>query len=215
MISCCKSDNKTPGLFFLGAWVAWLLAVASGYTLLLKYESIPGPLTKAPVIWPSGTSLNLDPNKFTALMFMHPKCGCSRASLNELSKLLSSTKNISVLVIFVRPPGCELDWAKSDIWTSAKNIPGIKTILDDNAQEASIFSAQTSGEMLVYDQAGRLAFSGGITAGRGHEGDNQGLSIVQSITRNELQPCPSAPVFGCPLADNKSPNTEVISECLK
>ena len=39
--------------------------------------------------------------------------------------------------------------------------------------------AITSGQTLLYDTKGHLVFSGGITGGRGHEGDNTGRESIE------------------------------------
>ncbi len=52
---------------------------------------------------------------------------------------------------------------------------------------------------MLYDKDGYLLFSGGITGGRGHEGDNAGRSaIVSLINTNEAEQSETA-VFGCAL----------------
>ncbi len=41
--------------------------------------------------------------------------------------------------------------------------------------------SSTSGQVLLYDPSGRLAFSGGITAARGHVGDNAGSDAIVGL----------------------------------
>ena len=64
----------------------------------------------------------------------------------------------------------------------------------------------TSGQVLLYQPSGRLAFSGGITPARGHSGDNPGSDAVLSLVRREARQADGVPVtcrvFGCPLFDN-------------
>ncbi len=55
---------------------------------------------------------------------------------------------------------------------------------DDDGAEAKRFGAETSGQTLLYDERGTLAFSGGITGSRGHAGDNAGrASLLALINR--------------------------------
>ena len=62
---------------------------------------------------------------------------------------------------------------------------------------------------MLFAADGKLLYTGGITGGRGHEGDNlvretvQKLIYQQSVTDHEL------PVFGCPLLD---PNQTCLSD---
>jgi hypothetical protein len=51
----------------------------------------------------------------------------------------------------------------------------------------------------VYDTTGILEFHGGITDGRGHEGDNDGMLAVLAIGRDEKSPVSKTPVYGCSL----------------
>ena len=66
------------------------------------------------------------------------------------------------------------------------------------------YGAATSGYAVLYAPDGRLAFAGGITAGRGHEGDNAGEdAILDAINSGPAGGCPTRmPVFGCALFDD-------------
>jgi hypothetical protein len=52
---------------------------------------------------------------------------------------------------------------------------------------------------MVYDRSGALRFSGGITDGRGHEGDNAGLFSVLDLVRSGKSAVAATPVYGCSL----------------
>jgi len=80
-------------------------------------------------------------------------------------------------------------------------IPHTQAITDQDAAVARSYSAATSGQTLLYDGKGNLLFSGGITAGRGHEGDNRGQqAVVGLIAGQPTAALPmQTPVFGCPL----------------
>ncbi|MBI3542699.1 MAG: RedB protein, partial [Deltaproteobacteria bacterium] len=51
----------------------------------------------------------------------------------------------------------------------------------------------------AFDGAGKLAFSGGITASRGHLGENAGLAAVVQFVSSGKVPLERARVFGCSL----------------
>ena len=76
------------------------------------------------------------------------------------------------------PSGAPDGWADSDIARDAAAIPGVLTFRDEDGDEARRFGAATSGHVMLYDAAGRLHFSGGITPARGHEGDSLGRDAV-------------------------------------
>jgi hypothetical protein len=60
----------------------------------------------------------------------------------------------------------------------------------------------TSGQAFLYDAWGHLLFSGGITAARGHIGDNMGRRSVASLVSGKPSALTSTPVFGCPLIED-------------
>jgi hypothetical protein len=85
-------------------------------------------------------------------------------------------------------------------------IPGVPSVDDEGGVEAKRFGVATSGHVLLFDRAGRLLFSGGITPARGHEGDSLGRdALIERLagTRTISGPATS-PVFGCPLANPES-----------
>ena len=64
----------------------------------------------------------------------------------------------------------------------------------------SVFShASTSGQTLLFDRDGDLIFSGGITGGRGHSGDNAGRDAIVSLVESGESTLDETPVFGCSL----------------
>jgi hypothetical protein len=78
-------------------------------------------------------------------------------------------------------------------------IPGIRIKDDPDSREALKFGAVTSGEVLLYDERGQLLFKGGITASRGHIGDNMGQRILMEILQGTRSAARTTPVFGCAL----------------
>ena len=78
-------------------------------------------------------------------------------------------------------------------------------MIDDEGAEANRFHAATSGQTLLYDAAGLLLFSGGITGSRGHSGDNAGQAAIVSLVNSRAADLTETSVFGCPLFD---PNSE-------
>jgi hypothetical protein len=178
----------------------WLAGAVGGMGLLWNYSITPGTAGDPPSAWPASSRIPQRPDSLTLIMAVHPQCPCSRASIGELSALMArTTGRLRAWVIFVRPPGFSTDWAKSDLWRSASAIPGVTAVVDDG-REARLFGAATSGQTMVYDGGGRLLFTGGVTAARGHWGDNAGVSAIAALLGD---PAPRAngktPVYGCPL----------------
>jgi hypothetical protein len=88
---------------------------------------------------------------------------------------------------------------QTDLLASAAAIPGVVVVRDDEGVEAGRFRAATSGQTMLYDTAGTLLFSGGITSARGHAGDNAGREAVVSLLTTDEAARKETPVFGCPL----------------
>jgi hypothetical protein len=86
-------------------------------------------------------------------------------------------------------------------------------LTDEKGTEAAKFVAETSGHTLVFDREGTLLFSGGITASRGHAGDNAGESAVLAALRGETMAQLRTPVFGCLLQKRNSATEPIL--CLK
>jgi hypothetical protein len=78
-------------------------------------------------------------------------------------------------------------------------MPGVHVLRDIDGAEARRFQAMTSGQTLLYDAAGRLQFSGGITIAKGHSGDNQGRSSIESLLSDVGSDTRATPVYGCPI----------------
>ena len=182
--------------------LAWLGLVLGGSVLLWRYKSTPGAAGAAPEAWPTDAQTVRAGGIPTLLMFVHPQCPCSRASIGELAVILSREQGkVDAHVVFDWPDGETDDFAATDFWRSAAEIPGVSVELDRGGVEARRFDAETSGQVLLYDEAGHLRFAGGMTNARGHAGDSEGRrAVIASAPRGESGRS-RAPVFGCSLDD--------------
>jgi hypothetical protein len=189
------------GKGWLAFGVAWVLALALGFTLLWKYKMRPGDADGTPAAWPTESRIARHPDRATLVLFAHPECPCTRASLAELARLLARFDDrLTADVVFLRPSDVGTDWDGTDLWRAASAIPGVTTVRDDDGVEAARFRATTSGAAALYDARGRLLFSGGLTSARGHEGESAGLQRISSLLRTGKADRSDAPVFGCSLA---------------
>jgi hypothetical protein len=166
----------------------------------LRYQTAAGDSGIAPRQWPESTQLERDSELDTLVMFAHPHCPCTRASIGEMNRLLARCQGKStVQVWFYKPANSPADWTATDLWRSAASIPGVKVFVDVDGAQALRFGAKTSGSVLLYDTQGRLQFSGGITGGRGHAGDNAGESSLIALLDGKNSHSGQTPVYGCPL----------------
>ena len=187
-------------MILTGAGALWLLIIGAGIAALWNYESTPGAAALTPDLWPAASRLAPAADRATLVMLAHPHCPCTRASIGELARLMTQARGrVTAYVLFVKPRGFSDGWARTDLWESAAAIPGVTPVLDDGGAEAGLFHAATSGQTVLYDAAGNLLFSGGITAARGHAGDNAGRTAVVSLLTSDAAEERGTPVFGCPL----------------
>jgi hypothetical protein len=191
-----RISSRTAAICAIG----WALLVACGFVGLARYKSTSGEMAEAPARWPQGTLLQRVAGRPTLVMFAHPKCACTRASLAELNRL-AAQRSFDTLVVFLSPSGTTADFVQSDLWRTASAIPRARVVRDDAGVEAARFGAGTSGAALLYASDGSLLFRGGITPARGHEGDSFGKERILALLDGRPADRRDAPVFGCQLAD--------------
>lgn len=193
----------------VAAIVLWFVCVLGAFGFVWRYKTAPGPRTVAPERWPHDSSLVLSATKPTLLVFAHPQCPCTRASIAELARLATRLgERAQIQIVLVRPPGTDPGFEDGTIAERAKAIPGARVIVDDGAKEADRFGAQTSGATLLYTSNGALAFSGGLTSARGHEGESPGQERILAVVKGEANPhVETAPTFGCELGQVQTMST--------
>lgn len=179
---------------------AWLGAVVFGQRAMLNYDYAAAAPGTPPLLWPKDSSLPRTQGLATIVVVAHPHCPCTRATIEELARLMAHLQNhATAAVVFVRPRGVSEDWTKTDLWASAARIPGVTAITDTDGVEATRFGAQASGQTMLYSAAGDLQFTGGITASRGHAGDSVGQSAIASLVATGHSSVDHTSVFGCSL----------------
>ena len=190
----------TSRVWIFAAAALWLGGVGAGMWKLAAYDNRPGASANAPAHWPAASRLSRSSDGPTLLFFAHPQCTCTRASLQELAEILArAPKRPKTYVLFLKPSTVDPAWDETDLWQSARSIAGVTALRDDDGTEAQRFSVATSGQTFLYDNAGALAFSGGVTGSRGHAGENAGeLALISLLTNGEAERR-QASVFGCPL----------------
>lgn len=196
---CTTRATRTTIAFAVG--VLWVSVVLLGFYRLTAYELRKSPAIRAPRTWPADSGLPHSASRATLLIFLHPKCPCSRATLDELGRLLYEHPDVEATAVFVRPDDVPEAWEKSELWQEADRIVGLNKHVDEGGREARRFDVTASGQTLIYSPDGHLAFEGGLTASRGHYGQN----AASDAALGALEAAPATPLefptYGCPLLD--------------
>jgi hypothetical protein len=201
-------DAKTPSrgktvrsagtLRWLALGAVWVLAVGAGFAVLSRYSSEAGESGAVPASWPSASRISPQHDRATLVMFAHPQCPCTQASVSELARLMARFDGrLAGYVVFAKPADVAEDWENTSLRRRAAAIAGVSVVSDEGGIEAARFRAFTSGATVLYGPDGRLLFNGGITAARGHEGDSFGMRRISSLLTTGKADRSDAPVFGC------------------
>ncbi|MGI9471426.1 MAG: hypothetical protein ACR2NZ_07845 [Rubripirellula sp.] len=192
----------------------WGIAVVLGLGSLWVYATRAGAAGEIAAAWPSESSETYDSNRPTLILFAHPKCPCTRATIDELAWIMTRCRGrVTCRVLFMQPEAESEAWTQTATWTAAAQISDVEVSVDHANHEATAFGAETSGHAMLYDPSGRLLFEGGITPSRGHRGDNLGCTRIVKLVRNwatavaATEPAElvqSTDVFGCPLSNSSS-----------
>ena len=181
--------------------VEWIALLIAGFGILMHEAYQPVRSTGPAATFPANPAVALDPQQPTLVLFAHPQCPCTTATLDNLDQLRTQANDgLAVTVVFTLPPGVPPGWEKGKLLRMAERMRGIRIVVDRGGSIARAFGVIGSGHVLVYARTGRLLFSGGITPARGHEGDNAGSDAIVELTKGHVPPnVIHEPVFGCTL----------------
>jgi len=172
---------------------------AVGIRQKLRFDYTPGAQGIMPATWPAHSSIRRAANAPTLLVFSHPLCSCTKSTLGELARVLAeSPVHPAVEILFFASSG-NSSKEIPDLWKKASALPYAKVSWDEGGREAARFGARTSGTIYVFGPDGQRIFQGGITASRGHEGDNRGEQALLSALATERPQQHLFRVFGCGL----------------
>ncbi len=180
--------------------VLWGCGLIAGFWKLFLYSQTEGNPARPGVSWPKLSKISHKSHMPTLLVFVHPRCPCSDATIAELDRLMPRLKgHVSVLAVFFKPDHWTIDDVQESLWTKTQSIPGVGLLIDERGGEASLFDARTSGQVMLYDSNDRLIFSGGITPSRGHQGPSAGQDAILNFLDGLPVVRSRAPVYGCSL----------------
>ncbi|HCT45258.1 MAG: hypothetical protein CMJ35_04045 [Phycisphaerae bacterium] len=192
---------------------AWAVACVSVFVLLWSYANVPGAQGMLPVGWTAATELERPDDRAMLLVFAHPKCPCTRATMTAIERLQREVpSSFATRVVFYEPADADASWRQTDLWARANKLVDAKAIADPGGTMTLDAGAVVSGCVALFDRDGQLRFWGGITPSRGHEGESVGLGAIRSVLRGQGAEMTSAPVYGCEIAGACVLSMEVCGE---
>lgn len=174
--------------------VMWLFVpIVAGFLGLGVYERSPGERGVAARVSPDLETRSL-------YVFVHPGCPCTRASIEQLDRILTQVRGVEaeVSLFFFRPKDARHGFAGAAIEERVRSIPGVRIIDDPDGAMARRFGIRTSGHALLIESDGEVLFDGGLTGSRGHAGDNESSAMLRDLLLQRREANEGVrPVFGC------------------
>lgn len=191
----------------------WAILLIAGSYWMISYELTPGKSGSVVSNLPIHPNITRVAGQPTLLIFAHPKCPCTAATVRQLERLQANCGDaVSTTVLFLQPSNQPVEWSQTKLWAAAKRIPNVSVQADFDGQIAKQMQVYTSGTAILFDASGQSVFQGGITASRGHEGDNFGADSILSYVRTGNSLRKSTPIFGCSIfADPPTDQTTKLS----
>src|SRR6267142_2388289 len=136
------------------ALLFWLALIASGQFWLLRYSFARGATASAPDSIPAFLNCSTTPSRPQLFLSLHPRCPCSRATVNELAKILTRVPNASEVTVLLYKPANEPDpWMNGTLRDECRRM-GCKIRADPGGLLASSLGSRTSGSVVLYDADG-------------------------------------------------------------
>ena len=105
-----------------------------------------------------------------------------------------------MLVVATIPETGAEDWPETANVVAAAALSDRDLIIDRGGLIADRFGVVASGTVMLFESAGHNLFLGGITASRGHVGENSGLAALRNLLNGKATSGDrNLPVFGCRL----------------
>lgn len=143
----------------LTAFVLWLTVVCGGTIQMIRYSTAPGSSGQPPSAWPTESQIPFDAHRPTLIMFAHPHCPCTRASLGELEVLLTRFPGqLSSYVVFLKPTDTITNWEKTDLWRKASSIPGVRVYTDNSGSKLTASNLKLQGKRCFMTEADTCYF---------------------------------------------------------
>jgi len=184
---------------------AGLLVILGGLWSLTNYSYRPGP-----VLAPIDSVPEWDPPRHLAddrqilLLFYHPHCQCTVATVTELINLLAVQPHpLPITAYAFLPSNQSATWIETETTDRLRRLPGAEIHLDRDGQQARSSGVSTSGHLLLITPQGQVVFSGGLTRARGLIGPATPQAHLAALIGQDTAEPSHWPTFGCPLFSNQ------------
>ena len=179
-------------------WLAlWGLLIATGLLWMTAFSMSPGLEADPLLERPAQSMVFFSEDVPTLVLFLHPRCPCTQPTMGALKKLISRKHDMVVQPVFYLPGTMEDSWARADYWDRVIALGAHQPMIDVDGAFAKKFHVTTSGHAILFSVDGSVLYSGGITGGRVHEGDNMGLTKLNRVLDGVPVEDPRFPVYGC------------------
>lgn len=185
-----------PALPVLG--LTWCMITGVCLHALFVHAYEPAAVHAVRNGWPASSAIERPSARRQVVLFAHPACPCTAASLQKLAEIVERLPGIDATVVFVTrglPPALGTGGTAVRV---ARELPQIQIVFDAH-REAEAFQATVSGEAFAFHPDGSLLFHGGLTAGRGHAGDSESARQLEAALRGDERAVRECPVYGCRL----------------
>ena len=174
---------------------AWAASAVAGFAALARSDSRPGSPGRPVPSWPGSS-------RHTPVAAVNLDGPCIGATGEEMERLLARNEGRLGFVFPMIPDASAARGEPLSRWSiDLAATLHVRPFSDVGGVESSRFEAMSSGHAALYDAEGRLRFRGGLTAARGHFGDNPVRASVEAIVRGRVAARNETPVFGCPILD--------------
>lgn len=193
--------NRAAHFGWYAVAALWGWGLCCGLPLLHVYSLTPGD----PAAKPETAAMIPPADQPRVMMFAHPRCPCTAASLEELARIAARFGDRATMEVwFYRPADADAAWTDGKNCRAAAEIPGVRVYWDIDGDVGRRFGASTSGHVVMFNRSGQQCFHGGITPARGHNGINEGRRSIERYLAggSDGQPMEAFPVFGCSLRGN-------------
>ena len=123
------------------ATVIWGLTVGIGYLALQLHGASPGQGGRVVELWPDQSRIPLTSGWPTLVIAAHPLCPCTRATVAELTRVLTRCAGkVEVYILILLPERAGHDWGPTDGLRRLGTMPGVHLIDDPGGEEAARFA---------------------------------------------------------------------------